>query len=86
MNQIRKLLLWRLATVRGVLYSLVMLGSCWMTALNKLDWSELQWDDKRNILIGIFVSWGTMMVAFLDKTMNEISTGHIPGMNEDQKP
>jgi hypothetical protein len=80
-------ILWRLAIVKAILYSSVMLGSCWLTALNKLDWSVLAWDDKRNILIGIGVSWGTAMIAFLDKSAHQIAAGQIPGLeNGETKP
>ena len=69
--------------IRSILYSMVMLGSAWLTALNKLSWSDLQWDDKRNILIGIFVTWGTGMIMFLDKTAGQIAHGQIPGVDDD---
>jgi hypothetical protein len=80
-------LLWRLAIVKATLYSLVMLATCWLTALNKLDWSALAWDDRRNIIVGIFASWGTAMLSFLDKSAHQIQSGQIPGIeNGDSKP
>jgi len=80
-------LLWWIAGVKALLFSLVLLGTSWLTALNKLDWSTLQWDDQRNILIGMLVSWGTGMMMFLDKSAGEVSHGKIPGLSEvDDEP
>ena len=78
-------ILWRLALVKAFLYSAVMLATCWLTALNKLDWSALEWDDQRNILIGIFASWGTAMIAFLDKSAHQIQSGQIPGFENGEQ-
>jgi len=75
-------LLWRMAIAKAVLFSLVTLAGAWMTALNKLDWSTLAWDDKRNILIGMFLIWGNAMIAFMDKSASQISAGHIPGLDD----
>ena len=78
--------LWRMAIAKAVLFSAVTLAGAWMTALNKLDWSTLQWDDKRNILIGMFLIWGNSMIAFMDKSANQLATGHIPGIENGDLP
>lgn len=46
--------------------------------MNKLDWSLLTSDEKFSILVGIFGSWATVMVAFLDKVVHSISAGNVP--------
>jgi hypothetical protein len=74
--------LWRLAIIKMVLFSLATLAGAWMTALNKLDWDSLAWDDRRNIIIGMFLIWSNVMIAFLDKSANQIATGHMPGLDD----
>lgn len=74
----RVLIVWKIFIIRTILYSIVMLGATWMTAANGLDIGALPFWDKVMLVVGIFVSWGMLMIAMFDKTASYIAAGKLP--------
>ena len=70
--------LWKMVIIKVSLLSLVTLGAAWQTATAGMDFGMLPKWDRVNILVGIFVLWGNQMVAFLDKSAGQISSGKMP--------
>lgn len=71
-------ILWRLAIVRVCFYSAMSLGSCWMTATNQVDMTNLGTWEWAQTIIGCFVAWSAAMMAFIDKTSSQIAAGQLP--------
>lgn len=71
-------LLWKLAIVKVVLFSLVTLGAAWQVATAGMDFGALSYWDRVNIVVGILVLWGNQMISFFDKTASQISSGRPP--------
>lgn len=69
--------------VRILLYSLVTLGTCWMTASQAVVWDRIGPQEKIGIFIGCFVLWGNAMMAFMDKSVSRISKGELPFESSD---
>lgn len=61
-----------------VLFSLVALGTSWQTATAGVNWSEADHDSKVRMLVGMFVTWGTVMMAFLNKGISKVANGELP--------
>lgn len=61
-----------------LLFSAVALGTSWQTATAGIDWSEATSDSKMRMLVGMFVTWGTVMMAFLNKGIAKVSNGELP--------
>lgn len=72
------IIVWKIFLIRSVLYSIVCLGSAWMTATSGLDVGSLPFWDKVTLVVGIFVGWGTLMIALLDTTAQKINAGQLP--------
>ena len=71
-------LVWKLASVKGVLFSLVTLGAAWQVATAGMAFGDLPYWDRFNIVVGIFVLWGNQMISFFDKSAVQISSGRPP--------
>lgn len=71
-------MVWKLAIVKGVLFSLVTLGAAWQVATAGMEFGSLHYWDRVNIVIGIFVLWGNQMISFLDKTAATVRDGRAP--------
>jgi hypothetical protein len=76
--------LWRLATIKIVLFSLSSLWICWATATSNLDMPKLGWWDWFQTIGGCLAAWCLTMMAFVDRTASQISTGQIPGLELDK--
>lgn len=61
-----------------VLFSAVALGTSWQTATAGIDWSQASSDSKIRMLVGMFVTWGTVMLAFLNKGLSKVANGELP--------
>lgn len=77
---------WRLAIVKGVLFSIVTLGVAWQTATAGLDVGLLSFWDKLNLAVGITVLWGNQMISFFDKTASSIKQSKPPIGDETDSP
>lgn len=78
-------LLWKLAIVKAVLFSMVTFGTAIQTASIAGDYESLSpW--KRGLLwIGVFVLWGNQMLSFFDKAAASVKDGKPPiGTNAGQ--
>ena len=81
--------LWRLAVVKIILFSLVALWTCWSTATQNLDMTKLGWWDWCQTIGGCVTAWFITLMAFIDRTAGQIASGKIPGLengNGEQKP
>jgi hypothetical protein len=78
-------MLWRIAKIRIVLFSVATLWTCWSTATSNLDMTLLKPWDWFQTIGGCFASWCMVMMAFLDKSAGQISQGHIPGIEVETK-
>lgn len=62
-------LIYKLAILRGVMYSLMTLISAFLAAVTAVDFpSQSNWT-KFLIVLGVLVTWLTTMLAFLDKSI-----------------
>ena len=73
-------MLWRLATIKVVMFSVLSLLTCWMTATQGLDMTRLSTYELVQTIIGCICAWLITMVAFIDKSASQVSTGKIPGL------
>ena len=71
-------LLWRLAKIKFWLFTLVTLGVAWQSSTSNLVVSSLKPWELFNVFVGMFIIWGTNMVAFVDKTAGQVSAGRLP--------
>lgn len=85
-EQMQKAILWRIAIVKFALISLMTGGSCWLTATNQVDMTELSGWQWLQTLIGCFVAWSGAMLGWLDKSASQISEGRIPGTEKHNGP
>lgn len=83
-EQMQKAILWRIAIAKFCLISLMTFGSCWLTATNQIDMTELSGWQWLQTGIGCFVAWAGAMLGWLDKSANQISEGNIPGIDSDE--
>jgi hypothetical protein len=60
------------------LFSGVALGTSWQTATAGVNWSEADHDSKVRMIVGILVTWGTVMMAFLNKATSKVLQGELP--------
>ena len=82
----RTWLLWRLALLRFTLFSIASLWTCWSTATNMVDMTMMDNWTWFQTIGGCLGNWCLVLIAFLDKSMNQIASGHIPGVEEEHKP
>lgn len=73
--------LWKLAAAKMVLFSISSLWICWATATSNLDMPALGWWDWFQTIGGCFAAWCLTMMAFIDKSAVQISSGQIPGLD-----
>ena len=73
-------ILWRLATIRGILYSVTALWLAWSTATQGINMPQLGWWEWSQTIGGCLASWGLTMMAFIDKSAQQLSAGKIPGL------
>ena len=71
-------LLWSMAKFRFVLFSLVALGLAWQGATANLKIESLSRWELINVFIYMAIAWGNTIMAYLDKTANDISKGRLP--------
>lgn len=76
--------LWRLASLKMVLFSISSLWICWSTATSNLDMPALGAWDWFQTVGGCFAAWCLTMMAFIDRTASQISSGQIPGLDLDE--
>ena len=92
MNEIKATAwLWRMAILKMVLLSIAALWTCWATATSGLDMTKLGAWDWCQTIGGCLASWTLTIVAFIDKSAAQLSSGHIPGLDDtviptDSKP
>ena len=67
----------------ALLFSLVSFGNAWQTATAGVDWSQCDRDSKTRIIIGCFVTWGTVMMAYISTTTSRVSKGQLPIPSKD---
>lgn len=75
-------MLWGLARLRVILYSVASLWTCWATATSSLNISMLGWHDWFQTIGGCIASWCLVMMAFVDKSASELASGKIPGLSD----
>lgn len=73
-------LLWRMATIRGILFSASSLWVAWSTATQGIDMPQLGWWDWSQTIGGCICTWFLTMMAFIDKSAQQLSAGKIPGL------
>ncbi len=61
-----------------ILFSAVSFGTAWQTAMAGADYSELGGDAKVRVWVGVFTSWGTVMLAFLNRSLDKVAKGKLP--------
>jgi len=54
-------------------FSFVSLGSCVLAASSGCVWDVLDWQSKATVIVGIFVNWGTAMMAFLSRMAKQVN-------------
>lgn len=67
------ILAYKLAILRGVLYSLMTLVTSFLAAVTCVDFPTLSTWNKFLLILGVFATWMTTVLAFLDKTLAKIS-------------
>jgi len=72
--------LWRMATIKIILFSVLALLTCWMTATNGLDMPKLGVWEWVQLIIGCISAWFVTLIAFIDKSAAQMSSGRIPGL------
>jgi hypothetical protein len=72
--------LWRMATIKIILFSVLALLTCWMTATNGLDMPKLGVWEWIQLIIGCISAWFVTLIAFIDKSAAQVSSGRIPGL------
>lgn len=80
----QKAMVWKLAIVRCVLFSLITLGTAIQTACISINYAAMPPQEKILLWIGIIVLWGNQMLSFLEKTSENISKGKPPFAQEVQ--
>jgi len=76
--EVARKIAWRMAVVKGLLFSVVSAGTCWLTATNQIDMTLLGTWDWVQTGIGVFVAWGTVMMAYLSKSAQALMEGKLP--------
>lgn len=69
---------WRMAICWFVLFSTVSLAAATMGALTNANWSTMDGQGKFQMLLAIFVSWGTTMMAFFSKAAKKVENEILP--------
>lgn len=69
---------WRLAIIRLAAYSVVVGVTTFSTTMNGLEWSVLNPTQQFLAICGVVASIAGVVVAFLDRTITNISAGKPP--------
>jgi hypothetical protein len=77
-------ILWRMAVLKIVMFSVLSLLTCWMTATNGLDMTKLSAYEWAQTVMGCVCSFLVTMIAFVDKSAAQVSAGKIPGIENGQ--
>lgn len=87
MNKIAiTLIAYKLAILRGILYSLMTLITGFLAAVTCVDFpAQTHWNQFL-LLLGVFATWMTTMLAFLDKTLAKISAQPQPTPDNSTQP
>lgn len=72
------ILLHKLALVRALLYSFLTLSSAFLASVQNVDFPAMSHWNQFCLILGVFGSWSTVMIAFLDKTTARIQSGKAP--------
>jgi hypothetical protein len=78
-----QILIWWLVIFYLVMFSLVSLAFAMVTALYGVTWEGLSGQEKFVIGCLIFGNWGTVMMAFMNKSLNRAAAGELPISAED---
>jgi len=73
-------MLWRMAIIKIFLFSAVSLWTCWSTATQGLDMTKLGTWEWIQTVGGCVAAWFITLMAFVDKSAGQISSGKIPGL------
>ena len=71
-------LLWKMAKIKFVLFSVVTIGVAWQSSTSNLVVSSLKPWELFNVAIGMIILWGNTIIAYLDKTASTINSGKLP--------
>ena len=80
-----KMWVWRLAIVKGCMYSLLTLITAFTTGVADCDFPSLTPWNKSLIILGVLSSWLLTMMAFLDKTIAAIKEESKQEQQKDTK-
>lgn len=78
-----KFLLMKMQIAWFCFFTLVSLGSALDTALTGAQWDQIDNQTKFMICLGVFVSWGTTMMALFSKAMARVKDGGQPFEDDD---
>jgi hypothetical protein len=68
------------------LYCLSTAWGCWITATANLDISKLGWGDWLQTAIGCLAVTGSTLIAYFDRSIAQLSSGHLPGVETETTP
>ena len=77
-------LTWWIVIAWVFLFTLVSLGTAITSVLYGMRWREIDGQDKFIALVLIFIQWGTVMMAFLNKAASRVQRGELPITEEDK--
>jgi hypothetical protein len=69
---------WLLSALRAFLYSLIVTGESFLSAVHLKAWSVMTPDEHWVLIIGLFIVQAGVMVAFMDKTIAGLSNPPPP--------
>lgn len=68
------MVLWKLAIVRFVAYSLSIMIGTYKICTEQIPWDAMTHEQHVNVWLAIFADWTIVLIAFLDKTEKSIET------------
>ena len=77
-------LLWKLAILRLCIYCFTVAGGMYLASMHSQKWSQLDGEDRFDLLLGIAMAVGGVVISFLDNSIKNISSGDElpPGVTE----
>lgn len=83
-DKIDQAIVYKLVIIRVILYTLFVAGTSWQSSMANVIWGNLLPAEKFNIFVAMFVTWSTVMLAFLDRSISRLASGQNPLTDEEK--
>ncbi len=72
---IDSIVLWKLAILRLVFYCFVVAAAQYLSAMHGSKWTQLDGEDRFELILGIMAAVAMTIIAFLDKAVAKLASG-----------